>query len=506
MLKSESYKRGVVLSTIFNVVAKGVSFLNTLIITFYFGANAGTDIYFYILAVALLITGTINSIDYFVLVPESMKIREKNGEHEAQRFLNFFIYSYILFGILLAVIGFVSPVFFFTLFSKYDVAVLSSHYNLLYLGSLIIVFQLANNLLSAILTSYKFFTASIISALINSVFSILFTVFFHERLGITGTLAGIVIGYFVNFLILLYTLRRFQKWDFYAVRFLKDKVVWKNIGLMLANILPVWFRNFLTIYFLTGMGTGIITSFNLAQTLAALPEVFILTQVVSVTGIKFSELAARKDVEKTNELLINILNTLFIILAPVALVMAIANQEIIQIVFERGTFQRNSIATTAFCFFFFSLLLPSKIFDTLFSRIFTSFQLYGISTAVAIVAHSLITTLIFFFTTYFSLQGYFLAMLAGYYIIVPVAFMFIVRVRIPGIKMNRIIKDILLLLMTAAAVYFLADYLYGILAVNTFSKITLLCFIVFIPFLLLANWLLDLKFQKDIILSIFAKK
>ena len=109
MLKSESYKRGAVLSTVLNVVAKGIGFLNTLIIAFYFGANAGTDIYFYILAVALLITGTINSIDYFVLVPESMKIRERKGEQEAQKFLNFFIYSYILFGILLAVICFLNP-------------------------------------------------------------------------------------------------------------------------------------------------------------------------------------------------------------------------------------------------------------------------------------------------------------------------------------------------------------------------------------------------------------
>ena len=506
MLKSESYKKGVVLSTILNVVAKGVSFLNTLIITFFFGANAGTDIYFYILSVAVLITATINGIDYFVLVPQSMKIRERKGEPEAQQFINFFIYSYILFGALLAIIGFFAPVFFFTLFSKYDVALLSNHHTLLYLGIFIIVFQLLNNLLSAILTSYKYFTASIISALINSVFSILFTIFFHERLGITGTLLGITLGYFINFLILLYTLRHYQKWNFLAVKFLKDKTVWRNIGLMQVNILPVWLRNYLTIYFLTGMGTGIITSFNLAQTLAALPEVFLLAQVASVTGIKFSELAAKKDVAQANELLINILNTLFIIIIPIALVTAIANREIIQIVFDRGSFQKNSITTTAFCFYYFSLLLPSKIFDTLFSRLFTSFQLYGISTLVAIVAHTIITALLYFFTKYFYLQGYFLAMLAGYYIIVPVAFMLIVRIKIPGIKINVIIKDIFLMIGIATAVYFFAEYVFGLLAINNVLKILILCLLVIIPFLLIANRILDLKFQKGIILSIFAKK
>lgn len=68
MIKSASYKKGVVVSTLLNIFAKGIGFLNTLIITFYFGVNAGTDIYFYILAVAALITGSINGIDYLVLV------------------------------------------------------------------------------------------------------------------------------------------------------------------------------------------------------------------------------------------------------------------------------------------------------------------------------------------------------------------------------------------------------------------------------------------------------
>lgn len=505
MLKTESYRRGVVQSTMLNIIAKGIGFLNTLILTYYFGANAGTDIYFYILAVALLITTTINGIDYLVLVPESMKIRQHRSEQGAQKFLNFFIYTYSLFGLLLALAGFLAPVFFFTLFSRYNVDLLNSHSNLLYPGVLIIVFQLINNLLSAILTSYKFFTASIISALINSVFSILFTFVFHEQLGIMGTLLGVVLGYILNFSILVYTLKRYQKWDFLAVQFLRDKRVWKNIGLMQVNMFPVWLRNYFAIYFLTGMGTGVVTSFNLAQTLALIPEVFILTQVVSVTGIKFSELAAKGDIQKTNQLLINILNSLFLLLVPMALVMAIASHEIIQLVFERGSFQKNSITVTAFCFFYFSLLLPSKIFDTLFSRLFTSFQLYGISTLVAVIAHSCITGLLYLLTRYFQLQGYFLAMLIGYYFIVPVAFLLIVRLRIPGIQMNRILRDIVLQLICAAGVYFLGRYFVVQLNVPVLIKLPILFFIVIIPFLLLANSIMDLKFQKEIIFAIFTK-
>ena len=76
MLKTESYKKGVVISTLLNIVAKGITFLNTLIITFFFGAQFQTDIYFYIIAVVSLLCSMINGIDLLVLIPESMRIKE----------------------------------------------------------------------------------------------------------------------------------------------------------------------------------------------------------------------------------------------------------------------------------------------------------------------------------------------------------------------------------------------------------------------------------------------
>ncbi|NOT91585.1 lipid II flippase MurJ [Ferruginibacter sp.] len=506
MIKSESYKKGVVISTFLNVFTKGIGFLNTLIIAFYFGANTGTDIYFYILAVAALITSTINGIDYLVLVPQSMKLRQQKSEQEAQTFINFFIYTYIAIGLLLALAGTAAPVFFYTLFSKYDVNLLNHNHSLLYLGSLIILFQLINNLLSAVLTSYKFFTASIISGLINSVFSILFTVFFHSQLGLLGTMLGIVIGYAVNFLMLLYILKRYQKWNFLAVKLMRDKLVWKNIGLMQVNILPVWLRNYFTIFFLTGMGAGVITAVNLAQMLAALPEIFILTQVASVVGIKFSELAAKNDTEQTNILLINILRTLFLIIIPIALVMAIANKEVIALAFQRGSFSTNSITITAFCFFYFSLLLPAKVFDVLFTRLFTSFQLYGISTLFAVIAHTIITTVLYFLTTHFQLQGYFIALLIGYYLILPLTSFIIINYKIATVKIAVIITDTILLIIIAAIVYLLANYLFGLLgAINAIIKIIILTFVVFVPFIVIANWLLDLKYQRQLVTSFLNK-
>lgn len=92
MLKTESYRKGIILSVSLNFFAKGIAFLNTLIIAYFFGANSGTDVYFYVITVTLLITSIINGIDYLVLIPETMKLRLHDGEKASQNFVNFFFF------------------------------------------------------------------------------------------------------------------------------------------------------------------------------------------------------------------------------------------------------------------------------------------------------------------------------------------------------------------------------------------------------------------------------
>jgi hypothetical protein len=150
--------------------------------------------------------------------------------------------------------------------------------------------------------------------------------------------------------------------------------------------------------------------------------------------------------------------------------------------------------------------LPGKVFDVLFSRLFTSFQLYGISTVFAVIAHTVITIILYFLTTWFKLQGYFIALLMGYYLIMPVTFLLIIKYKIAAIKISVIVKDTLILFGTAVLIYFLANYLFQIVTLNFFIKIPLLCAIVAIPFILVVNWLLDIEYQKKLFLKLINKK
>src|SRR6186713_549350 len=104
LIRSESYKKGTVLSVLFNIISKGILFLLTIIIARYFGSNIKTDIYFFVFATMVLFSGFINNIDTAVLIPESMRLRQQEGEEPAAAFLNFFLLIYFIIGIMFTVL------------------------------------------------------------------------------------------------------------------------------------------------------------------------------------------------------------------------------------------------------------------------------------------------------------------------------------------------------------------------------------------------------------------
>lgn len=419
MLKTESYKKGVVVSTMLNILVKGIGFINTLIIAFYFGANAGTDIYFFVLSITVLVTtGMLNGIDSIILIPQAMKLREREGEEKSRIFLNFFILLYFIIGsvIFLAIIA--SPTIFYNTFSKFPPELLVEHRYLLYTGSVLIFFQLINNLLGSILSSYKYFTITILTSFITSVFSILITIFFHKQLGIAGTLAAVAISYSINFIFLLMLMKLRLKWKFSHFKIVKYKEVWGNIGLMQLNILPVWVRNYVTLFLLTGLGEGIVSSVNLAQQAAGIIDTLIIAQVLSVAGIKFNELYAKMDITALNEIFIKIANLLLLLLMPVVIVTFFYADNIAMLIFKRGNMANRSLETVALCLKYLILLSPLMLLNSICSRIFSSTQVIRQGILYSIVAHIIFLVLTVVFINWLQLMGYLYSMLAGYLILI----------------------------------------------------------------------------------------
>ena len=295
-----------------------------------------------------------------------------------------------------------------------------------------IFFQLVNNFLGAILSSYKYFTLTILTSLITSLFSIVATIFFYQYLGITGTLAAVAGSYAINFLFLIAVMKLRLKWQFNKFTLVKSKQLWRDIGLMQLNILPVWLRNYVVLFLLSGLGAGIISSVNLAQQTAGIFDMLVIAQVLSVAGIKFNELYAKADIAVLNELFIRVANFLLLLLMPVVAILFFYAPDIAVLIFKRGNITSGSLDTVALCLQYLILLSPLMLLNSLCTRIFSATRIMRQGLLYSITAHIIFLILTVILINWLQLKGYLYAMLAGYSIII---FFFY---RLIKIKLNQI--------------------------------------------------------------------
>jgi putative peptidoglycan lipid II flippase len=466
MLKTESYTKGIIYSTSVNIIAKALYFFNTLVIAFFFGTSTSTDIYFFVISIAILITtGMLNTIDGIIVIPRAMQLRETDGEAASRSFLNFFLWLYVVMGIIVSLVAAFMPVLFYNLFSKFTAEVLEQHKYLLYAGAALIFLQLTNNFLSAILSSYKYFTVTIFTSLISSLCSICITILFHQQLGIAGTLAAVVAAYGISFLFLLGIMKVKLHWQFGHITIIKNKAFWVNIGLLQLNALPVWLRNYSTLFLLSGLGVGIVSSVNMAQQAAGIIDTLVIAQVLAVAGIKFNELYAKQNITLLNDFFTKVADFLMLIVMPVVVIIFFYAASIATLIFKRGNMTGSSMDTVALCLQYLILLSPLMLLNSICTRIFAAAQMIRQGLLYSISAHIIFLLLSVILINWLQLKGYLYAMLAGYSIII-FFFYYLFKSKLNQIDLTHVLKfgakQLLLNVLVAAPVYVLFKQLPGV--------------------------------------------
>ena len=301
ILKTESYKKGIAYSTLLNVVSKGLVFINSLVVAFYFGTQIKTDIYFYTYNTIVILSAFITSLNASVLIPESMRIRIKEGEEKSKEFLNLFIYGYIALTSIIVIVFIADPVHIFKAMSSFELQSIENQKSILLLAVPLIVMMPLVNLLTDIMASYKYFTAPMIAGIINGVFSIVFVVVFHSVLDIISLLFGLLASYSINLLLLIFLMAKKLSWNFRFARTNIESRIWRNIGFAQAGNITSSLSTYAPLYLLSGFSAGIVTSLNFAQQISSLPTHLITNQFSSITGIKFNEQYARGEYFELNK-------------------------------------------------------------------------------------------------------------------------------------------------------------------------------------------------------------
>ena len=373
-LKMESYRRGAVWSSFYNLIAQTVGFAASMVLAYYFGLQAKTDVYYYALAVVALMSGFISSINSSVLIPESMRIEEQQGRAQAMDFLNHYLYLFLALGLLVTVVMFINPVHFFIAISRFDVLVLREHSSIVTWTVPLFILLLIAQYLVDVLSSRKYFTVPMLLAILNRVILLICVILFSRGLDILSAVIGGLIATALQIVVSLWLMKSSLGWDFRFRWVRQDKSVLRNVAFAQIGNFTSLLSSYVPLFLLSSFSGGVLTALNYGQRLASVPALLITTQVSAVIGIKMNELHARHDGEGINHFFLQSGRRLLFLLIPISVFLFIYAQEVVAVFYRRGAFDAVAVNSSSLFFRFFVLSLPFLAVNTLVARLFMATQ------------------------------------------------------------------------------------------------------------------------------------
>lgn len=343
LFREYSYKQGAAISVGSTFIWKLLSFVNSILIAFYFGTQARADIYFYILTIAGLVVAFFNGLNGNVLIPQAMFLRRQN-EQDSKSFINFFLMVYGVLIVIILALGFLFPVNIFGLFSKFSHEILIKDILILQLAFLYFCTYVFCCFLLDIMYMYRIFSVSFLLPL-NAVVPMIILVLFHNSLGIKTMLCGFICSYILQSLIYLVLMKKKLNWTFtnFKTTFenrLKNNIVTNQI-LILANFCI----GMLPMYLMSSFASGIISALSYARQLTDAPSEILTNKITSIFRIQLNENASAKNFEDLNRNYLKANYLILFIMVPLAIFTCYFAPDIVNLFFKRGKFNLESSAT-----------------------------------------------------------------------------------------------------------------------------------------------------------------
>jgi putative peptidoglycan lipid II flippase len=353
----------------------------------------------------ILLSGLINYIDTAVLIPESIRIREKEGDAAARGFLNFFLAIYAMIGVLFVLLMMFFGTSFFNTISKFSIFDIERYESYFLIGSFYFFFQVLSSFLSSILNSLKIFSLPIVLSSINTCIAIVGIFLLHRDYDVLSILIGGVAGWCSNFLLLVIILKK-NGWKFLHFRTTVRRPVWSNVIIAESGQTVLTASSFIPLYLLSGLGSGIISAMNYGKNIADIPGTLLTSQTANITGIKFNEQLAQNDQLSVSSTFSRITRLLIFITVPVACFMFIFAEHIVRLFYDHGDFKSGDIVTSVRFLQLFSIVIFTIAVNAIVSRLFIAAQAIRQGIGYSVFMNLLQIIAIWTFVKYFGAYGY----------------------------------------------------------------------------------------------------
>ena len=353
-------------------------FARQIIITYYFGATGGTDVFFSALLIPTMIISLFGGAISTIIIPFFTDNLINKDKKQAMEFAsNILVFSFIINLIL---------VLFISIFLKRIILIevpgfghreIDMTVQMAFIMLPIVIFSTSILIISAILNSFKLFLIASSQNLIINLFIILFILFF-KKLGVNSIAYGFLSAYLIFvFIDFFYLLRLNFKFTFTLnLKILKSATI-PLIAVIIIQFIEL-FPPLADKSFSSFLSKGSITYLSIAHRLRNVNISLIASPLSTALFPYLSHNFSEKKHDAFNENLLFSFKILNLISIPLIFIMAFFAKNIVTILFYHGAFNKADVANTSDVLIAYSWSLISYLYIIILIKVFFAMKEFKI--------------------------------------------------------------------------------------------------------------------------------
>lgn len=386
-------------SAISLVAAAGaaIGFVLQLLVAFYFGASAQTDAYFMALSTSemlskLLLGGSLTAV-FLPLIVE----RLASGGRQAARELTYNVLhlSALAFLLITAVLGIFAEPFVSFIAPGFSEATSQLTVRLLrlLLPAFVILFLI--DLATAALHALRQFTLPALLRLLSPAISIVFIFVFIRQLDIFSLALGVLAGSVLQLGLLLWQLRR-QGLAYRFIVDLRDPAIRRILMLVypfLLSVLAIQAAGITYRILVSNLAPGSLAALKYAEKITQLLTIMFLNSVTAVVYPTLSRKAAARDAAGLRATIALAIRLITLVTVPVVIGVALLRDQLVALVYQRGSFSAEDAALTSSALLFLVLGLTANGISSVLGHATLALQETRAAVAVTIASQAVALSL-----------------------------------------------------------------------------------------------------------------
>ena len=364
-----------ILNTGISLFAASLTFLSLVLIATKFGGSVGCDAYFFMQSLATVGTALLGGIFSAVLLPQFVETRVRSGFTQASDLASQLLGWLLLLCLLIvgALAAFNDA--FFSLASRFSSEQIQTHRGIFgWLGP-VLFFSVLSEYLRLLLLGSGSYIYSTLLALVTPLILVAVLLLSGDSLKEQSLAPALTLSR-----VLMISGALVMLWRTGIVirpRLVGQAPVGKFARVSApyaAASIVTHLATFFFDYMASGLGVGVLTAVTLAHRIFALPLMLLVNPLLEVARVRFAEYRAREDREAFQHQYDQLSVLVLYLAVPAGALFLIFPQEIISLLFQRGSFKAQYAQVAANCLQVLAWSVPLGCFFTLNGRVVESFQ------------------------------------------------------------------------------------------------------------------------------------